>query len=293
VIAGTTYFFTRRCVQRQFLLKPTEQLVEVFAFCLAVASSRTGVVLHAFTVMSNHWHAVLTDVEGRLPEFAEWVHKYVAKCMNCALDRRENFWSSVHYNAIALTDREDVLDKIAYTLANPVSARLVPCARGWPGLRSEPESHMTPPVPIDRPRVYFRKNGEVTERAFLMIEKPSMFADVKDETYAELVGVELERREVEQRRRVARRGGGFVGLRKIRETSPFSVASAPEAKAGPVPRVASRSRRRRLEGIKRLKSFLTRYREALERYRRGDADVVFPEGTYWMRRFLGVICVEP
>jgi hypothetical protein len=268
-------------------------LVEVFGFCLAVASRNTGVVLHAFTVMSNHWHAVLTDTEGRLPEFAEWLHKYVAKCMNCVLGRSENFWSPAHYNAVVLTDREDVLDKIIYTLANPVMARLVPRARGWAGLRSTPRSHMDGPVHVRRPQVYFREDGELPAMACLKVEKPPLFVDVPDQAYAELVGSALRRCEAAQRRRVARDGGGFLGMRKIRKQSPFSAARATEKMFGLEPRIACRNRERRCEAIRKMKSFLGRYREALRMFVKGAKEVVFPAGTYWMRRYMGVVCAEP
>jgi len=275
------------------LLTPTSQLTEVFAFCLAVASSKTGVVLHAFTVMSNHWHAVLTDTEGRLPEFAEWLHKYVAKCMNCVLGRSENFWSSDHYSAVVLIDTEDVIDKIVYTLANPVMARLVPRSRGWAGLRSTPRSHLDEPVRVNRPNVYFREMGDVPDTAYLKVAKPSACNDVPDQAYSEIVGVELQRREATQRRRIAREGGGFVGMRKIRKQSPYSAARAPEYLFGLEPRFACRNRERRHEAIQKSRSFLARYREALEMFVKGVMDVVFPAGTYWMRRYIGVVCEEP
>jgi REP-associated tyrosine transposase len=41
-------------------------------------------------VMSNHWHVALTDPHGRIPEFAGWVHKNVAKCVNAGIGRWEN-----------------------------------------------------------------------------------------------------------------------------------------------------------------------------------------------------------
>jgi hypothetical protein len=39
-----------------------------------------------------------------------------------------------------------------------------------------------------------------------------------------------------------------------------------------------------------LQSFYLQYREALDRWRAGDHEVVFPFGTYWMRVFHGARC---
>jgi hypothetical protein len=35
VLPGSTYLVTRRCTQRQFLLKPTRLTCQIFAYCLA------------------------------------------------------------------------------------------------------------------------------------------------------------------------------------------------------------------------------------------------------------------
>jgi REP element-mobilizing transposase RayT len=38
-------------------------------------------LIHEYKVMSNHYHLVLTDVRGQLPEFMGWLNKYVAKAI--------------------------------------------------------------------------------------------------------------------------------------------------------------------------------------------------------------------
>ena len=38
-------------------------------YCLAHAQTKTGVKIHASIAMSNHVHHVVTDPDGRLPEF--------------------------------------------------------------------------------------------------------------------------------------------------------------------------------------------------------------------------------
>ena len=48
-----------------------------------------------------------------------------------------------------------------------------------------------------------------------------------------------------------------------------------------------------LEALRRLGSFLTGYRKALELWRAGRRDVEFPAGTYAMKVFHGVACASP
>ena len=55
LLPGSTYLITRRCTQRQFLIKPSKRLNQAFSYVLAVASSRYQVAVHAFCVLSNHW----------------------------------------------------------------------------------------------------------------------------------------------------------------------------------------------------------------------------------------------
>jgi putative transposase len=61
ILAGATYLVTRRCVQRQFLLRPSKTVNEVFRNVLAVATARFGFLVHAYCVLSNHYHIVVTD----------------------------------------------------------------------------------------------------------------------------------------------------------------------------------------------------------------------------------------
>ncbi len=69
ILPGTTYLVTRRCTQRQFLLRPSRATNQTFTYCLAVPAGTFGMLIHDYKVMSNHYHLILTDVRGQLPEF--------------------------------------------------------------------------------------------------------------------------------------------------------------------------------------------------------------------------------
>ena len=53
IVKNTTYLLSRRCSQREFLLRPSALTNLVFKFVLAVAAERHGVLVHAACVMSN------------------------------------------------------------------------------------------------------------------------------------------------------------------------------------------------------------------------------------------------
>ncbi len=60
---------------------------QVFLYCMACAVECSGVQVVASVALSNHWHAIVTDIEGRLPEFMACLNRLVGKCINTALDR--------------------------------------------------------------------------------------------------------------------------------------------------------------------------------------------------------------
>ncbi len=87
IVPGTTYLLTRRCTQRRFMLVPRGIVPKLFGYCVALAAERHGILVHAVTCMSNHWHAVVTDPHGRIPEFSRDVHSLSARALNAHLGR--------------------------------------------------------------------------------------------------------------------------------------------------------------------------------------------------------------
>ena len=136
VVPGTTYLLTRRCTQRRFMLVPRSIVPQLFGGCVALAAERHGVLVHAVTVMSNHYHAVVTDQHGNIPEFCRDVHSLSARALNAHLGRWEALWSAQRLSLVELVDAPDVWDKLVYTLTNPVEAGLVSRSSEWPGLRT-------------------------------------------------------------------------------------------------------------------------------------------------------------
>src|SRR5690606_4413336 len=71
VLAGQFYLLTRRCTQRQFLLRPDEETNNAFIYCLGEAAKRFDIAVVLPTAESNHHHTVIYDVHGNLPAFME------------------------------------------------------------------------------------------------------------------------------------------------------------------------------------------------------------------------------
>jgi putative transposase len=291
VLPGTTYLLTRRCAQRQFLLRPAALTNQIFGYLLAVAAHRFGLQVHAFCIMSNHVHLVITDPEARLPAFAQYLGSLAARSLNAVLGRWESFWAPGSYSAVALVSPRDVVDKVAYVLANPVAAGLVRRGRDWPGLWSSPESVGAAPLAFERPGRFFRSHGKMPAHASLPLAVPPCFASA--EAFRGAVSEALASTEAVAAASRDATGLGFLGVDRVVAQRPTARATVGEPRRGVAPRVACRDKWKRIEVLARLDAFLRDYRRAWDAWRRRARGVVFPAGTYLVRVTHGVPCARP
>ncbi len=278
---------TRRCAERRFFLRPSRATNEIVLYLLAVAAQRFDVQVHAFCVLSNHCHLVVTDPHARLPAFHQFLDALIARAVNASLGRWETFWAPDSYSAVRLLSPSDIVDKSAYVLANPVDAGLVGAGSAWPGLWSAPEWIGGRALTVRRPKQFFDPKGGMPEQVTLRLEAPPGFAS------AELFREELERAllDREEAARNHRRGrGGFLGVARVLEQKPSARPAPGEPRRGLNPRVAGRDKWKRIEALGRLVEFLRAYRCAWEARCAGEADVSFPFGTYLLRVLHGVPC---
>ncbi len=288
ILPGTTYLVTRRCSERRFFLRPSESTNAIFGYVLAVAASRYGIRVHAYCVLSNHFHLVVTDPDARLPEFHRYLDGLVARATNSLLGRWESFWDPDSYSAVRLETDAAVFEKIVYVLVNPVAANLVRRGCEWPGLWSHPDLIDGASSLFDRPDGFFRERGPLPATAALQLEPPPGF--VGDAGFRErlLRAVREEEDRIASERSAA--GRSFAGPTRVRAQSPLARPPSTELRRNESPRVASRDKWKRIEALARLAEFVGAYRDALARWRTGVRDVVFPAGTWHMRVHHAVRC---
>jgi putative transposase len=283
ILPGRTYLVTRRCLLRHFFLRPGAVVNQVFAYVLALAAQRYGVQVHAFCVLSNHVHLVVSDPHASLPAFQQFLAGLVARALNAHLGRWEYFWAPGTYSAVALGSPQDVIAKAAYTLANPVAAGLVHAGHLWPGLWSAPDSIGTT-IRVKRPDHFFDEEGFLQEYVDLELVVPAGFSSAQE--FRDRLQAELARQEQAARQEIPT----FLGVARVRAQSPFARPRPGEPRRQLAPRVAARDKWKRIELLQRLKTFLSDYCEALLVWRQGEVDPVFPAGTYLMRVAHGVAC---
>jgi REP element-mobilizing transposase RayT len=281
ILPGTTYLVTRRCSERRFFLRPSETTNAIFGYVLAVASQRYGIRVHAFCVLSNHFHLVVTDPDARLPEFHRYLDGLVARAVNCSLGRWESFWDPDSYSAVRLESEAAILEKIVYVLANPVAAGLVRRAREWPGLWSDPAWIGRRAITVERPKGFFRDEGPMPRSAALQLEVPPMF-DADDSFRSALTEAVRDAEDAAAAEHV-RTGRPVLGSARVLSQKPLARPAPGEPRRGLSPRVACKNKWKRIEVLLRLTEFGQAYREAFAAWRAGARDVVFPPGTWQMR----------
>ena len=282
------YMVTRRCAHRQFLLKPSTLVNQVFLYCMACAAECSGVQVVAFVVMSNHWHAVVTDPDARLPDFMACLNRLVGKCINASLGRFETLWSSDPYSAVKLETEQDIWDKLLYVLSNPTAAGLVPSLSQWPGAHSDPRGYGSAPIVVRRPEVFFQVDGLMPESVSLELTVPEGLGHLSARQFGTRLSKALAAHQAELVARREAEGCAFLGCEAVLRQSPFDAPASSSDRFELNPRVACRDKWRRIEALCRLKEFLDAYREAWQAFKRGVKDVVFPAGTYWMCRHAGL-----
>ena len=281
---------TRRCTQRQFLMRPDRETNNAFIYCLAVAAHRYGIRVLFTAAMSNHHHTGIEDPEGNYPAFLEHFHKLFAKCQNALRGRWENFWSSEQTSVVRIVDPTDVIDKTVYALANPVRDRLVEKAHHWPGASSLESLIHRKPLVASRPKHFFREDGPMPDIVSLNLSRPQGFKDLTDTAFAALI---LDRvRAVEDTAAAERRrtGAQVMGRSAVLHQKWSACPSTHEPRRQLDPRVAARSKWSRIEALLRNRAFRDAYLAARLAFSAGIRDVIFPAGTYWLRRFTQAIC---
>jgi len=290
VIPGRTYLITRRCTQRQFLMRPDRATNNAFIYCLAVAAERFGIRVLFTMAMSNHHHTGIEDPNGNYPAFLELFHKLFAKCQNALRGRWENFWASEQTSVVRLVDPDDVIDKMVYALSNPVKDGLVSKARHWPGASSLSALEHGKGLAASRPHHFFRDDGDMPEHVSLAIARPRGLEGMTDEAFVAGVLERLRAVEVKAAAERQRSGQQVLGRHTVLTQRWRDRPATREPRRQLDPRVAARNKWRRIEALMRNREFRAAYAAAREAFVAGVRDVIFPAGTYLLRRIVKMSC---
>lgn len=307
ILPNQVFDVCSRTLGRTFRLVPSVQVTELFYYLLGLLGPKHGIQFYAAVQMSSHYHLVGLDTLGRLPLFMQEFNSLLARALNALQGLEDKVWSGDGYGLVRPVGEQDVLGRIVYALSNPSAADLVHHAEDHAGAISRP-SEIGITRTIERPAFFFRAlKGKVPDRVTLRFDVPEAFAGLGRDGYVALLRSELSA--VEQQHRATRKAAGrtVLGADRCRSVRHNQRSGAWERWFAVRPAIAARRVADRVAALDRLREFRDRYIAALARWREaarsaacaavdglaapGSAllDVVFPAGTWWMRRFAGVV----
>ncbi len=276
-LAQQVHLITRRTSERRFFLKPTWYTKQLFHYCLGYVANKYGIVVHAFVLMSDHYHLIITDPFGLLPVFMGELQSLLGRALNRKLGRTESVWCPGSYSKVALLEIQDVIDKTAYTFANPVTAGLVRYSHQWEGATSVamPFGHKQT---VSRPNFFFRDS--MPETVDLVLHRPPFAPEVSAAELWQDIQHQVRERENEAAAMLREQGRRFLGMERVhrlRHTdSPKTRPQRPTIK----PTVASRNTPLRIAYLQEKKAFLNAYYAMREKLKKTKDKLVFPLGTY-------------
>ncbi len=281
------------------LLRPSEEVNKIIAGIFGKAQRKYEMTICDIKVMSTHYHGLLqpsdADHVGRFMNFLNTnLSKEIGKLYGIEGPKLQS------YHLISVSSEEEAqVDRLRYLISNSVKEQLVERPEQWPGIHgvtAPPDSVSPPGSPqgdgplltgrwYNRSREYaeFQRTGEADPEEFatderIVVSKLPCWKHLSQEDYdrrvAEIVEEVVEKAACE--RRVT--GQKIAGVKKILKTKPLSYPKSVEK--SPKPRFHAFRKSVYKQMWEAYSWVLAAFREAADRLRDGDRDVVFPEGTH-------------
>ena len=285
---GAIVMSSRRTSERRAFLKPTVDVVQAYSYCLAYMIQKYELEFHGANLVMSHDHKMITDPHGdRIPAFNRDLNSLLARCLNCYYGRCEYFWDPAGPGDVEVAPfGEDVIDKLAYILTNPVKDGLVDIAKKWPALIGNPATLGREAYQIHRPEWFFDPEGDMPESVTLRPTLPRV-RDMAEEDVRRLLIAECKKREREAAEKRRESGRSTLGVKRARRRSHLSVPKSPAPLKSTKPILACKNPDLRASYLEYRKRRDNKYRESLVSLRGGALDVVFPVGSWAMGHVLG------
>lgn len=277
-----------------YFFVPTELVCRAFQFILATGLRRYRVGLVAYAMMGSHIHILVVDLgdahsPSDIPGFRKFVRSTFAQFIKWYWERDNGriFCPDSTGCSVNVLDFASMEEAIAYIETNPMSAGLEKSPERMQGAVSL-RKWLIAPKTVVRPSVYFQRRSWRDSEELALCVPPGARAIGHDEaSFYQVTKAAVDRRVKQIARERKRAGLKFRPLYLIRRLRPEagktkSAADHSEALlATKDPYLAA------LE-FNRVRIFRAQHRRALKRLREGEADVVFPAGTYAAAKRYGV-----
>ncbi|MEO5769401.1 MAG: transposase [Polyangia bacterium] len=284
---GALVEVTARTVHGRFLLRPSSEVNEIILGVIGRAQYLFAVRIHAFVVLSNHWHGLVSvDDAAQLSAFLAFVNGNIAREIGRIHDWRHRFWAR-RYRAIVVADEAAAVARLRYILQNGCQEGLVDRPADWPGLscvRALTSCAELRGIWHDRTAAYNARrrgkrvaNGQFATEYKVHLTRLPAWRNLSPARHraacAELVGII----EAETRDERTRSGRSCFGPTRILAQHPHDRPVASDT--SPAPLVHASTRAVRDAFWRAYAAFVDAFRAAVACLRRGDkAD--FPVGAF-------------
>jgi len=285
---GALVEVTCRTLQARLLLRPSPLLREITLGVVGRAQRLSGVAIHAFVFLANHYHLLVSVSDAaQLARFVGFLNSNLAREVGRIHEWRERLWSR-RYEAILVSEEEESqVERLLYLARQGCKEGLVSDPLEWPGATSWQAMLDGRPLEgtwFDRTAegLARRKGVELGAREFaspetVMLSPLPAWAHLAPEAQREQLRelLDLARAEAEAMQRET--GREPLGLEAVVRQDPHE--SPAQSKKGPAPLVHAASREVRRAYREAFRLFTAAYRRAAEALRAG-VDAVFPEGCF-------------
>jgi len=315
IVPGQLCFVTAEAVRRMFLFVPQREVVRLVQYLFALSAKRFGMRIHEALWMSNHFHVLMTDVDGRLPDFMHYLDMLLARSLNAIRGTSGTVFEK-EYGLTAETDEQKIFEHAVYILANPCAADLVRRSRQWPGFSTlrmkygEVRRYERPKIGLwkslvgqaERRRKQRRepkraqkrgKPSRLPEFAELTLERPPIFSHMSDSELRSEILRRLDEHEIELIGERRKTGHDVAGVAQVLAQPWYLAPEKPRDLFGLKPTVAGKDKQARIAALQRRREFEEAYDRTRVAFLGGDRDALWPFGTWLMRVRFGLPCVAP
>ena len=117
------YHITNRSNNKEFFYVDLEVLWEIYLKNLEEIEKRYGCLTHAFVLMSNHHHLLVSTPQSNIDEAMRYLHREVAKQANVHARRINHFFGG-KYKWCVIYNENHYWNSVKYVFLNPVKAEL-------------------------------------------------------------------------------------------------------------------------------------------------------------------------
>jgi REP element-mobilizing transposase RayT len=279
------YFVTVRCFQRRLLMRPSSETNDVLGGVLARAARTSGVEVFGFVFFSNHVHLLLRAPRGNLPRFMQHLLTNISKKVGHLVRWKGRFWER-RYSAEPVLDEVALLGRVRYMLAHGPKEGLVRTCAEWPGLSS---LSMMFEGTTRRFRWFnWTRKGKTSPSVTDSGRFADRWAEQETLTLTPLPLQTLQSREAWRRflqdamqaieTEASRLHRRFLGRAGVLRQDPLRKARKKERSSRPPCHTSFPALLN--EYLETFRAFVAAFREASSRWKRGELDVVFPEGAH-------------